>query len=97
MNDKISKGFNKSMMTGMILIDLQKAFGTIDHDTIDVHCKSYLLLISWNIPFKSYLSIRSFLVNLGNNFSRPSSEFEKWRAIRASVGNVGGVLMWVAC
>ena len=24
-------------------------------------------------------------------------EFEKWRAIRASVGGVGGVLAWVAC
>ena len=48
-NDKISKGFNKSMMTGMILIDLQKAFGTIDHDTMTCYCKSYLLLISRNI------------------------------------------------
>ena len=61
--------------------------------------------VNW---FKSYLSIRSFLVNLGNNFSRPASEFEKWRAIRASVsgvltwvacyvGGVGGVLAWVTC
>ena len=24
-------------------------------------------------------------------------EFEKWRAIRASVGSVGRVLAWVAC
>ena len=24
-------------------------------------------------------------------------EFEKWRAIRASVGGVGGVLAWVTC
>ena len=24
-------------------------------------------------------------------------KFEKWRAIRASVGGVGGVLVWVAC
>ena len=24
-------------------------------------------------------------------------EFEKWRAIRASVGGAGGVLAWVAC
>ena len=25
------------------------------------------------------------------------SEFEKWRAIRASFGSMGGVLAWVAC
>ena len=24
-------------------------------------------------------------------------EFEKWRAIRASVGGVGGMLAWVTC
>ena len=48
-NDKISKGFNKGMMTGMILIDLQKAFGTTDHGTMTCYCKSYLLLISRNI------------------------------------------------
>ena len=26
-----------------------------------------------------------------------SYEFEKWRAIRASVDGAGGVLAWVAC
>ena len=30
--DKILKGFDEGLMTGMILIDLQKAFDTIDHD-----------------------------------------------------------------
>ena len=33
LNDKILTGFDKGMMNGMILIDLQKAFDTIDHDT----------------------------------------------------------------
>ena len=32
LNDKILTGFDKGMLTGMILIDLQKAFDTIDHD-----------------------------------------------------------------
>ena len=32
--DKILKGFGKGLTTGMILIDLQKAFGTIDHDIL---------------------------------------------------------------
>ena len=95
MNDKISKGFNKGMMTGMILIDLQKAFGIIDHDTMTCIAIDFSKhTVNW---FKSYLSIRFFLVYLRNNFSRPASEFEEWRATRASVGNVGGVLTWVAC
>ena len=32
-----------------------------------------------------------------NRIYRSNLEFKKWRAIRASVGGVGGVLTWVAC
>ena len=72
LNDKILKGFDKGMMTGMILIDLQKAFDTIDHDVILQ--KLYAIgfsrcAVNW---FKSYLSNRSFKINLGNNFSQPA-------------------------
>ena len=57
----------------MILIDLQKAFDTIDHDVLLQ--KLYAIgfskhTVNW---FKSYLSNRSFLVNLENNFSQPAS------------------------
>ena len=60
-------------MTGMILTYLQKAFDTIDHDVIVQ--KLYAIgfskhTVNW---FQSYLSNRSFLVNLGNNFSQPAS------------------------
>ena len=60
-------------MTGMILIDLQKAFDIIDHDVLLQ--KLYAIgfskhTVNW---FKSYLSNRSFLVNLENNFSQPAS------------------------
>ena len=34
LHDKSFKGFDKSLMTGMMLIDLQKAFDTIDHDIL---------------------------------------------------------------
>ena len=60
-------------MTGMILTDPQKAFDTIDHDVLLQ--KLYAIgfskhTVNW---FQSYLSNRSFLVNLGNNFSQPAS------------------------
>ena len=60
-------------MTGMILIDLQKAFDTIDQGILLQ--KLYAIgfskhTVNW---FQSYLSNRSFLVNLGNNFSQPAS------------------------
>ena len=34
LNDKILKGFNKGLSTGMILINLQKAFDTINHEIL---------------------------------------------------------------
>ena len=34
LNDKISKGFDSGLYTGLILIDLQKAFDTIDHEIL---------------------------------------------------------------
>ena len=73
LNDKILKGFDMGIMTGMILIDLQKAFDTIDHDVLLQ--KLYAIgfskrTVNW---FKSYLSNRSFKVNLGNNFSQHAS------------------------
>ena len=34
LNDKILKSFNQGLITGMILIDLQKAFDKIDHDIL---------------------------------------------------------------
>ena len=34
LHDKILKGLGKGITTGMILIDLQKAFDMIDHDIL---------------------------------------------------------------
>ena len=57
LNDKILKGFDRGMMTGMILVNLQKAFDTTDHDvllhltqlTMTCYCKNYMLLASQNV------------------------------------------------
>ena len=72
LNDKVLKGFDQGLITGMILIDLQKAFDTIDHDIllqklypIDFSKHS----VNW---FRSYLTNRTYLVNLGNVFSQPA-------------------------
>ena len=68
----------------MILIDLQKAFDTIDHDILLQ--KLYAIgfskhSVNW---FRSYLINRTFLVNLGNVFSQPacvSSGIPQWSTL----------------
>ena len=59
LNDKILKGFD-GLVTGVILIDLQKASDMINHDHT----------VKW---FQSYLSNRKFTVNLENLFFEVSS------------------------
>ena len=74
LNDKILKGFDEGLLTGMILIDLQKAFDTIDHGVLFKKMK-YLgftnKTISW---FRSYLKDRSFKVSIENVFSDSGSQ-----------------------
>ena len=63
---------DKGLLTGMILIDLQKAFDTINHNIFLMKLeytgfdKSTILL--W---FKSYLNNRTFWVNIENEYSNP--------------------------
>ena len=69
LHDKILKGSDKGLMTGIIMIDLQKAFDTIDHDILLKKLSAIGFsnhTIGW---FKSYLSNRLFRVNLGNCYS----------------------------
>ena len=64
LNNKIATGFESGLHTGMILIDLQKAFYTINHEIL-INKMEFLgfskEVILW---FKSYLSYRKFKVNL---------------------------------
>ena len=69
LTDKTSKGFDSGLLTGVILIDLQKAFNTIDHNILLLKMPSLRFsreVIDW---YKSYLSSRKFHVNVHDKFS----------------------------
>ena len=71
LSNKIANGFESGLHTGMILIDLQKAFDTIDHEILINKLEFlgfYKNVILW---FKSYLSNRKFNINLNKTFSEP--------------------------
>ena len=56
-------------MTGMILIYLQKAFDTINHEIL-IKKMPYLGFFNQSIKwFQSYISTRKFVVNIGEKFS----------------------------
>ena len=68
LNDKVQIRFEQGWMTGTILINLQKAFDTIDCDILleKMHCLGFSKpTIQW---FRSYLTNRLFSVNLCNVF-----------------------------
>ena len=73
LNDKILKGFDHGLVTGMILTDLEKSFDTINHDVL---LKKLNIIgfsdhtVKW---FQSCLSNRKFTVNLENSFSEVSN------------------------
>ena len=69
MTDKVLKGFDESLLTGMILIDIQKAFDTIDHEILLQKLKAIKFSESTIKWFKSYLSERIFLVNIEKKLS----------------------------
>ena len=67
LNDKILKGFDNGLVTGMILIDLQKAFDTIDHDIL-LKKLSIIGFSDHSVKlFQSYLLNGKFTVNLENS------------------------------
>ena len=73
LHDKILKGFDKGLMTGMILVDLQKAFDTIDHDILLKKLSTIGFSNHTTDWLKSYLSNLLFRVNLENFYSDPSN------------------------
>ena len=67
--DFVATGMDKQMHTGMILVDLQKAFDTLDHGIHLEKMKYFGFLASVIKWLESYLSNRKFLVSIDNNFS----------------------------
>ena len=73
LNNNILKGFDDGLVTGIILIDLQKAFDKINNDIL---LKKLSIIgfsdhiVKW---FQSYLSNRKLTVDLENSFSEISS------------------------
>ena len=68
LNDKIHKGFDQGLKTGMILIDLQKAFDPVDYGILlqKLHAIGFSKhSVNW---IRSCLINRTFLVNLGMHF-----------------------------
>ena len=80
------------MMTGMVLIDLQMIFDTID---LDVIFQIWYAIgfskqtVNW---FRYYLSKRPFLVNLGNNFFHSASV-----SYGVPQSSVLGALLFLTC
>ena len=71
LTNKIQTGFEEGLQTGMVLIDLQKAFDTIHHGILLDKMK-YLGFSTSTIDwFNSYLTNRSFIVNVGKEYSSP--------------------------
>ena len=67
--DKLCKDFDSSLLTGVILIDLQKAFDTIHQNILLLKVPSLGFsreVIDW---YKLYLSSRKFHVNVHDKFS----------------------------
>ena len=69
LTDKVSNNFDSGLLPGIILIDLQKAFDTIDHYILRQKLPSLGFsneVIGW---FRSYLRSRKFHVNVHDKFS----------------------------
>ena len=46
LHDKVTKGFDSGLLTEMILIDLQKAFDTTDHNSSGPHITRFLVAVA---------------------------------------------------
>ena len=64
LKDFFENGMDKQMHTSMLLVDLQKAFDTLDHGVLIEKMKYFGFQASAIKWFESYLSNRKFLVSI---------------------------------
>ena len=69
LTDKILKGFDEGLLTGMILIDLQKAFDTINHEILLKKLEAIGFSDKCIRRFRSYLYERIFSIEIENQLS----------------------------
>ena len=69
LTDFVVTGMDKQMHTGMILVDFQKAFDTLDQGLLLEKMKHFGSQTSVSKWFESFLSNRKFLVCIDNVFS----------------------------
>ena len=69
----MSTGFESGLCTSMILIDLQKAFDTVNHDILLKKLEFIGFSEETTKWFKSYLSNRKFKTYIKNTFSEPEN------------------------
>ena len=70
MTDYIKTQNSSGLYTEMLMLDLQKAFDTVDHDILWLKLKA--LGIKSEDWFRSYLSNRNQIVNVNDTESDPS-------------------------
>ena len=71
LNNKIATSFESVLYTGMKLIDLQKAFDTVNHDIFLKKMEFIGFSEETTKQLKSYLLNRKFKVHIKNTFSEP--------------------------
>ena len=86
------RAFEKGMFTGMILIDLQKAFDTIDHEIFLEKIKHLAFSDSAIYWFRSYLTSRTVFVNMGKETSSPGE-----LSCGVPQGSILGPLIFLLC
>ena len=84
------KGFAEGLLTGMIRIDLQKVFDTINHEVLLQKLKAIRFSEQSIWWFKSYLCDRIFLVETGNK----QSDFGKISCV-VPQGSILGPLLFL--
>ena len=70
---KITTGFQKDLFPGMTLIDLQKAFNTIDHQVLLKKMEYLGFSKNTTTWFKSYLCERKFKISINTSYSTASN------------------------